>query len=64
MDRFAAALNEFDFSWPGSPIIPSHTDVTLELDDEFVAAKVEALRQHASQMEPLFDSTVTDSSAR
>jgi LmbE family N-acetylglucosaminyl deacetylase len=54
-DSFAAPLSEFDFFWPGHPILSPHSDVTLNLDDELLATKVEALREHASQMKPLFD---------
>jgi LmbE family N-acetylglucosaminyl deacetylase len=55
-DSFVAPLNEFDFFWPGHPIASMHPDVTLTLDDELAAAKVDALRAHASQMKPLFHS--------
>ncbi|MGH2734017.1 MAG: hypothetical protein ACRDKZ_00435, partial [Actinomycetota bacterium] len=44
------------FFWPGYPITSNGSDVTLKLDDELLAAKVEALRAHASQMKPFFDS--------
>jgi LmbE family N-acetylglucosaminyl deacetylase len=54
-DSFAPPLNEFDVFWPGHPIIDPYSDVTLNLDDELLAVKVEALREHASQMKPLFD---------
>lgn len=55
-DSFVPALNEFDFFWPGHPDVSIQPDVTLRLSDELLAAKVEALRAHASQMKPLFDS--------
>jgi len=55
-DSFVPALNEFDFFWHGHPIVSVHSDVTLKLDDEVLAAKIDALRAHASQMKPLFDS--------
>jgi LmbE family N-acetylglucosaminyl deacetylase len=54
-DSFVPALNEFDVFWPGHPKTIIDPDVTLELDDELLAAKVEALRAHASQMTPFFD---------
>jgi LmbE family N-acetylglucosaminyl deacetylase len=54
-DAFVPALNEFDVFWPGHPTAFDDPDVTLELDDELLGIKVEALRAHASQMEHLFD---------
>ena len=48
-------LNEFDFFWPGHPARYSSGDTTLVLDDETIEAKVDALWEHASQMQPLFD---------
>lgn len=48
-------LNEFDFFWPGSPSTYGARDFALRLDEEVIDAKVEALREHASQMAPLFD---------
>ena len=54
-DSFAPALNEFNVFWPGHPTAISDPDVTLELEEELLAAKVEALRAHASQMTPFFD---------
>jgi LmbE family N-acetylglucosaminyl deacetylase len=54
-DAFVPALNEFDAFWPGHPFAHAQPDVTLELDDELVDAKLEALRAHASQMTHLFD---------
>jgi LmbE family N-acetylglucosaminyl deacetylase len=54
-ESFAPPLSEFDVFWPGHPIVAPYSDVTLNLDDELLAAKVEALREHASQMKPLFD---------
>lgn len=48
-------LNEFDFFLPGHPKFASANDVSIHLDDELVDAKLEALRAHESQMEPLFD---------
>ncbi len=55
-DSFVPRLNEFDVFWPGHPRTCADPDVTLTLDDELLATKVEALRAHASQMTPLFDS--------
>lgn len=54
-DSFVPALNEFDAFWPGYPLTCAQPDLTLELDDELLSAKVEALRAHASQMMPFFD---------
>ncbi|MGH2756639.1 MAG: PIG-L deacetylase family protein [Actinomycetota bacterium] len=54
-DAFAAPLNEFDFFWPGYPVLTPNSDVVFKLDDELLGAKVEALREHASQMKPFFD---------
>jgi LmbE family N-acetylglucosaminyl deacetylase len=54
-NSFAPALNEFDAFWPGYPKTCLVPDLTLELDDELLMAKVEALRAHASQMTPFFD---------
>jgi LmbE family N-acetylglucosaminyl deacetylase len=54
-ESFAPPLSEFDVFWPGHPIIAPYSEVTLSLDDELLAVKVEALREHASQMKPLFD---------
>jgi LmbE family N-acetylglucosaminyl deacetylase len=54
-DSFAPPLNEFDIFWPGHPTVAPYSDVILNLTDELLAVKVEALRQHASQMKPLFD---------
>ena len=48
-------LNEFDFFWPGHPATYVQSDVTLRLEGEILDAKLEALRAHASQMEPMFD---------
>ncbi len=48
-------LNEFDFFCPGHPKFSGANDVRVDLDDELVDMKVEALRAHESQMEPLFD---------
>ncbi|HEX2058965.1 MAG TPA: PIG-L family deacetylase [Actinomycetota bacterium] len=48
-------LNEFDFFWPGCPEFSRRNDFAVRLDDELLDAKVEALKAHASQMEPLFD---------
>jgi LmbE family N-acetylglucosaminyl deacetylase len=49
-------LNEFDFFWPGHPIVSARCDSTVHLEDEVLDAKMAALREHASQMLPLFDS--------
>ncbi len=54
-DMFASAPDEFDFFWPGHPIVDGAADVTLELDGEVLDAKVAALRAHSSQMQPLFE---------
>ena len=54
-DAFVPALNEFDAFWPGHPFAFATPAVTLELDDELLDAKLEALRSHASQMTHLFD---------
>jgi LmbE family N-acetylglucosaminyl deacetylase len=48
-------LNEFDFFSPGHPKFSGVNDISVHLDDELVGAKVEALRAHESQMEPLFE---------
>lgn len=48
-------LNEFEFFLPDHPEFSAPSDVTVHLDDELVDAKLEALRAHESQMEPLFD---------
>lgn len=50
-----ARLKEFDFFWPGYPELSDRSDVRVRLDDELVEAKVDALKAHASQMEPLFE---------
>ncbi len=55
-DSFAPRLNEFDFFWSGHPIACDRHDIAIQLDDELLSAKVDALREHASQMTPLFDS--------
>jgi LmbE family N-acetylglucosaminyl deacetylase len=54
-DSVVPRLHEFDFFWPGHPQMSGRSDLTLRLGDEVLDAKVEALRAHASQMEPLFD---------
>jgi LmbE family N-acetylglucosaminyl deacetylase len=54
-DTVAHRLNEFDFFWPGHPKFSGPNDVSIRLDDELVDTKVDALRAHASQMEPLFE---------
>lgn len=48
-------LNEFDFFWPGYPQLTERSDVRLVLDEELVEAKLDALKAHASQMEPLLE---------
>lgn len=48
-------LNEFDFFYPGHPQFSSASDISFRLDDELVDAKVDALRAHETQMEPLFE---------
>jgi LmbE family N-acetylglucosaminyl deacetylase len=50
-----ARLNEFDFFWPGHPQTRGRSDLSLRLDGETLGVKVEALRAHESQMQPLFD---------
>ena len=55
-DCFVPRLNEFDFFWPDHPVTFGDVDVTMRLDDEVLKLKVAALREHASQMQPLFDS--------
>jgi LmbE family N-acetylglucosaminyl deacetylase len=54
-DSFVPALNEFDAFWPGYPQACSLPDLVLELDEDLLGAKVEALRAHSSQMAPFFD---------
>ena len=54
-DTVVHRLNEFDFFRPGHPKFSSVNDVSVHLDDELVEAKVDALRAHESQMEPLFE---------
>jgi LmbE family N-acetylglucosaminyl deacetylase len=54
-DSFVPALNEFETFWPGHPVACSRADLSLMLDEELVATKVEALRAHESQMKPFFD---------
>ena len=48
-------LNEFDFFYPGYPEYSGANDVSIRLDDELVTAKLDALQEHASQMEQLFE---------
>ena len=48
-------LNEFDFFWPGYPRFSDGNDVRVRLDNELIDAKLNALKAHASQMEPLFE---------
>lgn len=48
-------LNEFDFFLTGHPEFSGVSDISVHLDDELVRAKVHALREHESQMEPLFE---------
>ncbi len=48
-------LNEFDFFWPGHPATYGNSDIGLRLDGELIDAKVDALREHASQMACLFE---------
>jgi LmbE family N-acetylglucosaminyl deacetylase len=48
-------LNEFDFFGPGHPEFSGANDISFHLEDELVEAKVDALRAHESQMEPLFE---------
>jgi LmbE family N-acetylglucosaminyl deacetylase len=53
---FVPRLNEFDFFWPNHPVVTARCDMSLHLDEELLDAKVAALGEHASQMQPLFDS--------
>ncbi|HEV3473037.1 MAG TPA: PIG-L family deacetylase [Actinomycetota bacterium] len=53
-DSVVPRLNEFDF-FMGHPEFSGVSDMNVHLDDELVKAKVEALRAHQSQMEPLFE---------
>ena len=48
-------LNEFDFFRPGYPEFAGVDDISVHLDNELLEAKVDALRAHESQMEPLFE---------
>jgi LmbE family N-acetylglucosaminyl deacetylase len=48
-------LNEFDFFLPDHPEFSDRTDIAVQLDEELVDAKVEAVRAHESQMEALFE---------
>ena len=48
-------LNEFDFFRPGHPEFSAANDFSFQLDEGLVKAKVNALRAHESQMEPLFE---------
>jgi LmbE family N-acetylglucosaminyl deacetylase len=48
-ESFAPPLSEFDVFWPGHPIVAPHSDVTLNLDDELLSVKVEALREHEAR---------------
>ena len=54
-ETIVARLNEFDFFRPGHPKFSGASDTTIHLDEELVTAKVDALRAHESQMEPLFE---------
>lgn len=54
-ERVVHRLNEFDFFRPGHPEFSGVNDISLHLEDELVEAKVDALRAHESQMEPLFE---------
>lgn len=54
-DSVIPRLNEFDFFWPGAPTVSTRSDITVRLGHEMLDAKVDALREHASQMEHLFD---------
>jgi LmbE family N-acetylglucosaminyl deacetylase len=55
-DAFVHRLNEFDFFWPEYPMADDSPDLTLKLNANLLAAKLAALREHSSQMQPLFDS--------
>jgi LmbE family N-acetylglucosaminyl deacetylase len=48
-------LNEFDFFMADHPEFSGVHDVSFHLGDELVDAKIDALRAHESQMEPLFE---------
>ncbi|MDQ4124926.1 MAG: PIG-L family deacetylase [Actinomycetota bacterium] len=48
-------LNEFDFFRPGFPQLSERSDLRVVLDDDLVEAKLDAVKAHASQMEPLFE---------
>jgi len=48
-------LNEFDFFRPGHPEFSGVDDISVHLDNGLLEAKVDALRAHESQMEPLFE---------
>ncbi|HEX2240058.1 MAG TPA: PIG-L family deacetylase [Actinomycetota bacterium] len=54
-DTVVHRLNEFDFFWPGQVQFSDRNDLTVRLDDELLEAKIDALKAHASQMEPLFE---------
>lgn len=54
-DSFVARLNEFDIFWPGFPVPAPGADFAVSLDDRVVEIKIDALRAHATQMAPLFD---------
>ena len=54
-DSVVARLNEFNVFWPGYPQPSYRPSMTFRLEDDLLALKIEALRAHASQMEPLFD---------
>ena len=48
-------LNEFDFFYPGHPATSGDGDIVTRLDEDTIEAKVDALWEHAGQMQPLFD---------
>jgi LmbE family N-acetylglucosaminyl deacetylase len=54
-DTVVHRLNEFDFFRPGYPKFSEASDISVHLEDELVEAKIDALRAHESQMEPLFE---------
>ena len=54
-EAVVSRLNEFDFFMPGHPQFSGASDISVHLDNELVEAKVDALRAHESQMDPLFE---------
>lgn len=54
-DAVVHRLNEFDIFRPGYPKLSERGDLRVPLDEGLVDAKLDALKAHASQMEPLFE---------